>query len=104
MKLAEEKNFTPKLNNLKTILNLWKLRHLTLAGKILLIKTFGLSQSIYLASVIPVPNEVVQKVEKMLYDFLWNGGRGFIKRKTIIGNIDQGGLKMIDINSMFKCS
>ena len=101
VKLAEENNFVPKPNNLRTILNLWKTRHLTLAGKILLIKTFGLSQFIFLASVISVPNYIIQKVEKMLYDFLWNGGKGFIKRKTIIGNIEQGGLKMIDVNSMF---
>ena len=39
------------------------------------------------ASVIFVPDKIIQQVENMIYNFLWNGGKGFIKRNTIIGNV-----------------
>jgi hypothetical protein len=50
-------------------LNIWKTRHLTLAGKILLIKTFALSQLLYAASVISVPDRVICEVEKTIDNF-----------------------------------
>ncbi len=99
---AMEKNFDSKIKKLRSILNIWKMRQLTLAGKILLIKTFGLSQFIYLASVISIPNGIIQKIDTILYDFLWKGGKGFIKRNTLIGNFEDGGAKMVDVKSMFK--
>ena len=99
---AEERNFDPKIRKLKSILNVWKTRQLTLAGKILLIKTFDLSQFINLASVTTIPEEIIHKIDKILYDFLWKGGRGCIKRNTLIGNVEDGGIKMVNVKSMFK--
>lgn len=98
---AEEMNFTPKLKQIQTILNIWKSRKLTLSGKILLIKTFALSKFVYLASVTHIPETVVLQIEKIIFDFLWNGGKGFIKRSSIIGDISDGGLKMVDVKSLF---
>jgi len=99
---AEGMNYEPKLQKLKSILNVWKMRNLTLAGKILLIKTYALSQFIYLASVLPVSINIIQQIDKIISNFLWKGGKGFVKRNTIIGNIEEGGLKMVNINTMFK--
>ena len=100
---AERVNFDPRLKKLKSILNIWKMRHLTLSGKIILIKTFALSQFTFLASCIHVPNQVIQEVESIVFDFLWNGGNGLvIKRATIVGDIEDGGLKMVGVKSMFK--
>ncbi len=98
---AENMNFAPKIKQVKTLLNIWKSRCLTLAGKILLIKTFALSRFIYLASVIHFPDTIIYEIDKIIYNFLWNGGRGFIKKSTIIGDIDEGGLKMVDVKSIF---
>ena len=54
---AEKVNFEPRL----TILNNWRGRYLTLSGKIILIKTFALSQFVYLAPCIHVPCNVVKQ-------------------------------------------
>lgn len=66
-----------------------------------MIKTFALSKFIYLASVIHIPDYIIQQIDKVIFNFLWNGGNGFIKKCTIIGDIDKGGLKMVDVKSMF---
>jgi hypothetical protein len=99
---VDNMNFTTKLKQIKFILNIWKCRRLTLSGKILLIKTFALSKFIYLSSVIHIPDHIVQQIDKIIHDFLWNGGKGFVKRRALIGDYDEGGLKMVDVKSIFK--
>ncbi len=51
-------NFQPRLRKLKQILNLWKLRIFSLEGKVLIIKTLGISQFTFLASVTDIPERL----------------------------------------------
>jgi hypothetical protein len=44
---------------------------------------------------------VVQQIENIIFDFLWNGGRGFTKRWSVIGDMDVGGLRMVDVKTLF---
>ena len=44
-------NYLPKLSRIKNLLNVWSSRDLTPVGKILIIKTFALSQLVYLFTV-----------------------------------------------------
>lgn len=45
-------NFIPKLSRLKGLLGLWSVRDLTPMGRNILVKTFGLSQLVYLFLVV----------------------------------------------------
>ena len=49
-KRNNELNFNQKLKGLQTKLDIWSARDLTLFGKVMIIKTLGLSQLIYSAS------------------------------------------------------
>ena len=51
------------------------------------------------ASVISIPNELVKEVNSILYNFIWNG-KDKVKLCALISDIDKGGLKMLDIESM----
>ena len=51
------------------------------------------------ASVISMPNELVKEVKLILYNFIWNR-KDKVKRCALISDIDKGGLKMLDIESM----
>ena len=78
-------------------MQVWKGRNLTLLGKITLIKTFALSKLVYPFSVFTSPPEkVFRDLDKILYDFVWDGKPDKIKRKTLILPIDKGGLGMPD--------
>ena len=46
------------------LLNVWIKRNLTLIGKIQILKTFALSKLIFCASVLPVPEYVMEELEK----------------------------------------
>ena len=53
----------------------------------------------YKASLISVSEDLIKDVNKLLYDFIWRGNDK-IKRSALINDIENGGLKMIDFQSM----
>ena len=53
-KVSGKLNFYEKLDVLEKTLNNWKIRKLTLLGKINIVKSVGLSKLIYNASILPV--------------------------------------------------
>ena len=58
-KSNNELNFNLKLRKIQTKLDMWNTRHLTLFGRVMIIKTLGLSQIIYSASNFDVPDGTV---------------------------------------------
>ena len=98
----EEKNFKEKIAKMKRNLNLWKQRDLTIYGKILLLKTFALSQLTYISNIFHTPDNFIHEIEELMYNFLWNGKSHKVKKNVIIQNYEHGGGKMIDIKTQLK--
>ena len=64
--LNMEDNFTEKVNEIRKMLNLWFLRHLTPYGKITVIKTLAISKLSHIALVIPTLNKtMIKDIEKI---------------------------------------
>ena len=95
----EKANFDTILKSIKKTLNRWKWRGLTLIGKIQIVKSFAIPKFMSKAALIPVPRELVKEVNRELYTFIWKG-KDKIKRSALINEIEDGGLKMLDIESM----
>jgi len=93
-------NFYAKLNEIKQKLNIWRQRDLTIFGKILLIKSFALSQILYLTSALPLPSKFVSELDEIIYSFLWNGKQHKVKKCVVIQNYYNGGQKMISMTDM----
>ena len=100
-KLATSLNFDDKIISLKQTLALWKSRDLTVIGKIVIVKTFGLSKFLYVSSMIFTPLTIQRQINSIIHQFIWNGPDK-IKRSVIRSNYDEGGLKMMDIYSRIK--
>jgi len=81
---------------------MWRSRDLTLFGKVLIINSLGLSQLIYSASILNVPEEVARTVKTKLFSFLWKNKRDEIKRIGLYQDLERGGIRMVDIDTMFK--
>ena len=79
---------------------MWKERGLTLIGKIQIVKYFAIPKFMSEAFLIPVSNDLIQAVNKELYNFIWKGKPDEIKRLALINDIEYGGLKMLGIKSM----
>lgn len=96
-----EKNWTSKLEKLERILSVWKKRNLTIFGKCTIINTLAISKILYNANILQNPDvEFFKNVSKLIYNFLWKK-RDRIKRNTLIGKIEQGGIEIIDVESKF---
>ena len=93
-------NWDTKIENLTKTLDMWKMRNITLFGKVLLIKSLAISQLVYSASILSIPDNTVPKINKIVYAFLFNN-HCRIKRNTLIGSTEEGGIKMIDIECNF---
>ena len=83
------------------ILERWKRRDLTIFGKVQVIKSLALGSLIYTASCCPTPGDVVDKINKILFSFIW-GKTEKIKRDTLIGSKCNGGVNMVDIQSQLE--
>ena len=73
---------------------------MTLYGKITIIKSLALSQFVYAASVLVVPDDVIKEIKKQVYHFLWNSHRDKVKRSVVTNSEHYGGLNMVDIDCM----
>lgn len=93
-------NFQTKLIKIKQILSIWAQRDLTIYGKILLIKSFALSQILHISSILPVPVKFISDLEEIVYNFLWNGKQHKVKKHVIIQKYENGGQNMISIQDM----
>ena len=95
-KEVENLNWNPKVNKLQNTLNRWKTRKLTFYGKVTIIKTLGISQILYNAACIKVPDSIIKKVDKIIYNFLWDSSKEKVKRNTTTKEMIYGGLNMVN--------
>ena len=96
-----ELNFNLKIRKLQTNRDMWRSRDLTLFGKVLIIKSLGLSQLNYSASILNGPEDVARTVKTKLFS-LWKNKRNKIKRTGLYQDLERGGIRMVDIDIMFK--
>ena len=93
-------NFDEKIKKIEIVLNVWSMRALSLKGKVTILKSLIISQMTFLFSVLFVPEYILQKLDKLIFSFLWDGKTPKVKRETMINNINDGGLGMPDVYSV----
>ena len=98
-KLKQEKNILNHTVKIQNIIKLWKLRKLTIEGKIVVFKSLAISKVIHLALVTEIPTSTNSLFTKIQMEFIWNGKNPKIKNSTLFNDYENGGLKNIDIFS-----
>jgi hypothetical protein len=85
------------------LINIWKHRKTNLSGKIAIIKSILIPQFTYILSTMASPKkESIQEINRMLFKFIYDGGSEKIKRNVLIGEYEDGGFKMTDLESYIK--
>lgn len=92
-------NFAPKISKIKQICNTWINRSLSLKGKITLVNALMLSVLQYPCSCTFVPKRVPIEIKKIITELIWNSKRPKIAYNVLIQDIEQGGLKLADIEA-----
>ena len=104
--IAYNENIINKITKLERQLNIWRQRNLTLQGKVLIVKTFGISQLIFSMQATHIRERELKLIENIIFRFIWNikptSPRviGKIKRDTLKNDMTNGGLNAPDINAI----
>ena len=91
-----------KIKKMKNCIEVWKSRNLTLKGKILIIKTFLISQINYELEMKPIPKNIVKEIDKILWNFLWDGKQPLVNKQTMCLDVENGGLNMINLKTFIE--
>lgn len=85
---CDELNWNRKIVKMANILRCWRNRDLTIFGKVQIIKSLALPNIIYSANCCDIPNGVIQRINELIYNFVW-GSTERIKRNTLISPPNQ---------------
>ena len=100
-RLRRKLNYDEITKTIKDKLRIWKWKDLTIIGRIQLVKTFTIPTFLYRASLICMDKEFVNEVNKIIFDFIWKG-KDKVKRRVLVGDIEDGGLKAPHLDSIIK--
>ena len=81
----------------ENILKIWKLRNLTIEGRIAVFKSLAISKLIHLALVTEIPTTTINLLTKIQMEFIWKGKNPKIKNSTICNDYEYAGLKNVNI-------
>jgi len=101
-----EKNVLDKIRKMERQLIIWLQRGLSMEGKSLIVKTFGLSQLIYSLQMCKINESKLLDIERMIFKFLWNNkwvgnvAPDRIKRAVLKLKYERGGLQVPDVKTM----
>jgi hypothetical protein len=98
-------NVTDKIKLLADKIKLWTPRNLTIEGKILIVKTFGLSQLIYNMQSYGFNETELKVAERTIFKFIWStsenqNGIDRISRKIMKNEYEHGGMKVTDVECL----
>ena len=97
----EETNVRKCTDSMDRLLAVWSTRHLSLLGRILIIKTFAISQLIYLMQSMTLNEESFKNVDKVVFKYLWNKNYHAnraperLKRSIMLTSAKNGGFGLI---------
>ena len=100
------KNFKKVLNSVERQFAAWSNRYLSLLAKILIFKTYGLSQILFVASTTIFTKSQESQLNNLIYKFLWNRDMtrnkapDRIKRSILLSEIKSLGFGMIDFRDI----
>ena len=80
------------------MLNEAKKSNLTLSGKVCIIKSMAISQLMYVAICLTIPEKIIKDIDQRIFIFLWDK-HDRIKRKTVINQLEEGGLNILDLKT-----
>lgn len=99
---CDDKNWKDKLVKIKSICNMWKQRHLNLQGRAVIVSSLLLSKLWYTLMVQPIPEWALREIKTITMQFLWLKKSYPIRYCTLIGQKQEGGLYIPDIESKVK--
>lgn len=98
-KEARDVTWTGVINKIRTVCTAWSGRKLRLKGKIIVVNSLLLAVCVYVMSVLDMPEWVMNELNKIVCDFIWEGKGVKIAQKTLVRKKWEGGLNLVDLET-----
>ena len=96
----DEENWHSRAEKLERKLKIWGTRALSLKGKFtLIVNSLALSGLWYTATVLPMPETVINRVNKALWAFFWSDKTEQVKRDLLVKSPSEGGMGVTHVTS-----
>ena len=91
-------NYNDKFAEINMLFKIWSKRCLTPIGRVAILKSLILSKLVHLWLLLPnPPNYFIENLQKMCFQFVWNGKTDKISRKVSTKPVKEGGIGVPDI-------
>ena len=100
--IDEKQLWKTKFDRIRKNLTAWKHRDLTYEGKVLLIKSLGISIVGYEIRIKGIDPVYLKELKSILFSFLWNNKQPLVNRNTVTQPKNKGGLNMLDVDNYVK--
>ena len=94
-----KRNWDILISKFKNVVDLYSSRDLSFKGKSVILKAVICNSIWYVGSLTLMPDNVLQKLNKVLFSFLWSNKTEAVKRLTLIDSFENGGLDIVDIKT-----
>ena len=99
-----DENFKGKIKSLEKLFSSWNRRHLSVIGKIVIVKQMGISLLVNIMQSIGIDQNRIKIIEKMIFRFIWCKNRDKnsriterVKRSILCNERERGGLCMTNL-------
>ena len=90
-------NFQSHVVTIESVLRVWRMRNLTIEGEVLVFKSLAVSKIIHLSLITTLPHAIINQLNNIKGNFIWNGKNPKIKHSTLSNSCEDGGLKDVDV-------
>ena len=97
-----EENIAPVIRKIKSVINSWSQRCLTIKGRIRVARSLLTSQLVYLAMSTKIPMVDLKTIQAHIMRYLWRGRPPKVSFETICQPIKDGGLNAPDVVKMYR--
>ena len=97
--LQLEKNWSEIQTKVEVAVRIWLQRRLSLKGRAEACVTYVFPLILYRLSVLPLPEDRLKALERLLFTLLWKGGKPWVRRQVCCQKPFKGGLGMPDLAS-----
>ena len=93
-KSENDENFLKQITSIEKVLKLWRMRNLTLEGKVTVLKALAISKIVHLALITNIPTSTMKVLNKTQKEFIWKNKSPKLKHTTLCNIYDNDGLKI----------
>lgn len=91
--------WSPNVEKIREALERWGKSHPTMAGKRLILQMMAGGISQYMTATQGMPEQTQKTIQKIINNFIWEGGKARVNSKTMSAPLDKGGMKVLDLQA-----